>query len=111
MLFLACPMLPKLENLIWAGLFVNDLSMHDYSRDIMLATTQEQMKIKMLLDAAEKKANLLASQQKKLGEIMKKSDNLISQMLPKKVADDLLGKGEVQRGGVRDVRDGHHALL
>merc|ERR1719412_1918412 len=40
MLFLACPMLPKLENLIWTGLFVNDLSMHDYSRDIMLATTQ-----------------------------------------------------------------------
>merc|ERR1711971_382939 len=89
MLFLACPMLPKLENLIWTGLFVNDLSMHDYSRDIMLATTQEQIQMKMLLDAAEKKANLLATQQKKLGEIMKKSDDLISQMLPKKVADDL----------------------
>merc|ERR1719305_1427974 len=88
-LFLACPMLPKLENLIWTGLFVNDLSMHDYSRDIMLATTQEQIQMKMLLDAAEKKANLLESQQKKLGEIMKKSDDLISQMLPKKVADDL----------------------
>merc|ERR1712038_339185 len=89
MLFLACPMLPKLENLIWTGLFVNDLSMHDYSRDIMLATTQEQIQMKMLLDAAEKKAAQLASQQKKLGEIMKKSDDLISQMLPKKVADDL----------------------
>merc|ERR1719412_855065 len=89
MLFLACPMLPRLENLIWTGLFVNDLSMHDYSRDIMLATTQEQIQMKMLLDAAEKKANLLESQQKKLGEIMKKSDDLISQMLPKKVADDL----------------------
>merc|ERR1712172_3106 len=89
MLFLACPMLPKLENLIWTGLLVNDLSMHDYSRDIMLATTQEQIQMKMLLDAAEKKAALLESQQKKLGEIMKKSDDLISQMLPKKVADDL----------------------
>merc|ERR1711936_1095061 len=89
MLFLACPMLPKLENLIWTGLFVNDLAMHDYSRDIMLATTQEQIQMKMLLDAAEKKAALLESQQKKLGEIMKKSDDLISQMLPKKVADDL----------------------
>merc|ERR1711962_10763 len=89
MLFLACPMLPKLENLIWTGLFVNGLSMHDYSRDIMLATTQEQIQMKMLLDAAEKKAAQLESQQKKLGEIMKKSDDLISQMLPKKVADDL----------------------
>merc|ERR1719499_140886 len=89
MLFLACPMMKDLNNLVWTGLFVNDLSMHDYSRDIMLATTQEQIQMKMLLDAAEKKAAQLESQQKKLGEIMKKSDDLISQMLPKKVADDL----------------------
>merc|ERR1711936_1056999 len=89
MLFLACPMLPKLENLIWTGLFVNDLSMHDYSRDIMLATTQEQIQMKMLLDAAEKKANSLNEQKKKLDEVMKKSDDLISQMLPKQVADEL----------------------
>merc|ERR550534_694939 len=89
MLFLACPMLPKLENLIWTGLFVNDLSMHDYSRDIMLATTQEQIQMKMLLDAAEKKAEYLNEQKKKLDEVMKKSDDLISQMLPKQVADEL----------------------
>merc|ERR1719394_986190 len=89
MLFLACPMMKDLNNLVWTGLFVNDLSMHDYSRDIMLATTQEKIQMKMLLSAAEKKAAQLESQQKKLGEIMKKSDDLISQMLPKKVADDL----------------------
>merc|ERR1711953_957433 len=74
MLFLACPMMPDLNNLVWSGLFINDLSMHDYSRDIMLATTQEKIQMKMLLDAAEKKAAQLESQQKKLGEIMKKSD-------------------------------------
>merc|ERR1719186_279497 len=67
-LFLACPMMKDLNNLIWSGLFVNDLSMHDYSRDIMLATTQEKIQMKMLLSAAEKKAALLESQQKKLGE-------------------------------------------
>ncbi len=39
-MFLACPMMNDLNNLIWSGLFINDLSMHDYSRDIMLATTQ-----------------------------------------------------------------------
>ena len=32
MLFLACPIMKDLNNLIWTGLFVNDLSMHDYSR-------------------------------------------------------------------------------
>ena len=90
-------MMNDLNNLIWSGLFVNDLSMHDYSRDIMLATTQEKIQMKMLLAAAEKKADYLNTQQKKLGDIMKKSDDLISQMLPKKVADDLAkGKSNVE---------------
>merc|ERR1712227_272433 len=89
MLFLACPIMKDLQNLVWSGLFVNDLSMHDYSRDIMLATTQEKIQLKMLLSAAEAKADKLEAQQKKLNEVMKKSDDLISQMLPKQVADEL----------------------
>merc|ERR1712227_963936 len=89
MLFLACPIMKDLQNLVWSGLFVNDLSMHDYSRDIMLATTQEKIQLKMLLSAAEAKADKLEAQQKKLNEVMKKSDDLISQMLPKSVADEL----------------------
>ena len=89
MLFLACPIMKDLNNLVWSGLFVNDLSMHDYSRDIMLATTQEKIQMKMLLSAAETKAAKLEGQQKKLNEVMKKSDDLISQMLPKQVADEL----------------------
>ena len=43
MLFLACPIMKGLNNLIWSGLFINDLSMHDYSRDIMLANAQQDM--------------------------------------------------------------------
>merc|ERR1719369_1522186 len=88
-LFLACPMMKDLNHLFWTGLFINDLSMHDYSRDIMLATTQERIQMKMLLAGAEKKAEVLEAQTKKANEIKKKSDDLISQMLPKKVADDL----------------------
>ena len=75
--------------MIWSGLFINDLSMHDYSRDIMLATTQEKIQMKMLLAAAEKRAAELDLQKKKLADVMKKSDDLISQMLPKSIADDL----------------------
>merc|ERR550532_2410263 len=89
MLFLACPIMKDLQNLVWSGLFVNDLSMHDYSRDIMLATTQEKIQMKMLLAAAEAKGAKLETQQKKLADVMKKSDDLISQMLPKQVADEL----------------------
>ena len=89
MLFLACPMMKDLNNLVWSGLFINDLSMHDYSRDIMLATTQEKIQMKMLLSAAEAKAANMEKQQKKLAEVMKKSEDLISQMLPKSVAEEL----------------------
>merc|ERR1719229_1774145 len=55
----------------------------------MLATTQEKIQMKMLLSAAESKAAKLEFQQKKLADVMKKSDDLISQMLPKQVADEL----------------------
>merc|ERR1711936_691717 len=88
-LFLACPMMKDLNHLIWSGLFINDLSMHDYSRDIMLATTQERIQMKMTLQTMEKKSAKLDEQQKKLAEVMKKSDDIIAQMLPKAVADDL----------------------
>merc|ERR1711962_774448 len=88
-LFLACPMMKDLNHLIWSGLFINDLSMHDYSRDIMLATTQEKIQMKMTLQTMEKKSAKLDEQQKKLAEVMKKSDDIIAQMLPKAVADDL----------------------
>ena len=36
--------------------------MHDYSRDIMLATAQEQIEMKIALSAAETKANALNGQ-------------------------------------------------
>ena len=91
-LFLACPMMKDLNNLVWCGLYVNDLSMHDYSRDIMLATTQEKIQMTMLLAAAEKKEHTLSVQMKKLDAVMKKTDDLVGQMLPKKIGD-MLAKG------------------
>lgn len=111
LLFLACPIMNSLVNLIWTGLFVNDLrcdrrspsckeqvtvgshrdfsSMHDYSRDIMLASSQEQIEMKMALNAAEVKANTLNSQLKQLDELQKKTDELLYQMIPQTVASRL----------------------
>jgi len=89
MLFLACPMMKDLNNLIWSGLFINDLSMHDYSRDIMLSKTQEQIELKMALAGAEAKAELMNEQKKKLDAVMKKTQDIIDQMLPKQVAAEL----------------------
>ena len=89
MLFLACPIMKDLNNLIWCGLFVNDLSMHDYSRDIMLATSQEQIEMKMALASAESRAQQLNVQLKKIDEVVQKTDELLYQMIPKSVADRL----------------------
>ena len=41
---------------------ISIFSMHDYSRDIMLATSQEMIEMRMALSAAETKANALNQQ-------------------------------------------------
>ena len=64
-------------------------SMHDYSRDIMLATAQEHIETRMLLSAAENKSREMEESLKKLEEITKKTDEILYQMIPKAVADRL----------------------
>merc|ERR1719309_1645625 len=61
MLFLACPIMKGLNNLIWSGLFINDLSMHDYSRDIMLANAQQDMEVNLAKMQLNKKVALTKS--------------------------------------------------
>ena len=63
--------------------------MHDYSRDIMLATAQEHIETRMLLSAAENKSKEMEEQLKKLEEITKKTDEILYQMIPKAVAERL----------------------
>ena len=55
----------------------------------MLATSQEQIEMRMALNAAEVKAQALNSQLKKLDDVMKKTDELLYQMIPKSVAERL----------------------
>jgi guanylate cyclase len=38
-MFLCSPSLPDLETMSFSGLFINDLSMHDFSRDLLLASS------------------------------------------------------------------------
>ena len=40
----------NLEKMFETGLYINDLSMHDSSRDLLLAGTQQQAELKMALD-------------------------------------------------------------
>ena len=63
--------------------------MHDYSRDIMLATAQENIELRMLLSAAGNKKLEIEESMKKLEEVTKKTGEILSQMLPKTVAERL----------------------
>ncbi len=55
----------------------------------MLATSQEMIEMRMALSAAETKANALNIQLRKLDEVIKKTDQLLYQMIPKAVAERL----------------------
>ena len=58
-------------------------------RDIMLATSQEQIEMRMSLSNAEAKANQMNAQLKKIDDVVKKTDELLYQMIPRNVAEKL----------------------
>ena len=76
MLFLACPIMKGLNNLVWSGLFINDLSMHDYSRDIMLANAQQDMEVNLAKMQLNKKIALTKSNEDKAATMKKQNDEL-----------------------------------
>ena len=44
----------KLEMMHSLGLYINDLSMHDSSRDLVLAGTQQSAELRLALDQVQK---------------------------------------------------------
>ncbi|XP_070565560.1 soluble guanylate cyclase 88E-like [Ptychodera flava] len=89
MVYLCSPLIPNLEALFRTGLFINDLSLHDSSRDLALVGTQQSAELKMALDQEQRKSAKLEESMKKLDEEMKKTDSLLYQMIPRQVADRL----------------------
>ncbi|CAF0757906.1 unnamed protein product [Adineta ricciae] len=88
-IYLATPVLENLDVMFNTGLFINDLSMHDSSRDLVLAGTQQGAELKLALDQERQKSKALEESMKKLDTEMKKTDLLLYQMIPKKIADRL----------------------
>lgn len=88
-MFLGTPVMPDLNSLINTGLYINDLSMHDFSRDLMLAGTQQSVELKLALDQEQQKSKKLEESMRKLDDEMRRTDELLYQMIPKQVADRL----------------------
>ncbi|CAF3913474.1 unnamed protein product, partial [Rotaria sp. Silwood1] len=51
--------LENLDAMFNTGLFINDLSMHDSSRDLVLAGTQQSAELKLALDQERQKSKAL----------------------------------------------------
>jgi len=90
MMFLACPIMKGLNNLIWSGLFINDLSMHDYSRDIMLANAQQDMEVGLAKMQLNKKIALTKTNEEKAATMKKRNDDLGYMFLPTQVTIDIV---------------------
>ncbi|KAJ8298984.1 hypothetical protein KUTeg_023044 [Tegillarca granosa] len=48
--FLGTPVLENLDSMFISGMYINDLSMHDSSRDLVLAGTQQSSELRLALD-------------------------------------------------------------
>ena len=90
MLFLACPIMKGLNNLLWSGLFINDLSMHDYSRDIMLANAQTDMEANLLKMQLAKKIAMTRKNNDKAATMAKQNTELAHNFLPPMVLGDVI---------------------
>uniref|UniRef100_W5MYK5 guanylate cyclase n=1 Tax=Lepisosteus oculatus TaxID=7918 RepID=W5MYK5_LEPOC len=92
-IFLGTPVMERLSAMFKTGLYINDLSMHDSSRDLVLAGTQQSEELKRALIQEQKKSSKLEESMKMLDYEMKKTDDLLYRMIPKPVAKRLR-KGE-----------------
>ena len=79
----------SLDTLFHSGLYINDLSMHDASREFVLVGTGHSEELKNALDEEKQRSKSLEDNMKNLDSEIKKADNLLYRLLPKTVAERL----------------------
>ncbi|XP_060678318.1 soluble guanylate cyclase 88E-like, partial [Hemiscyllium ocellatum] len=89
LIFLGTPIIETVEDMIKMGVYVNDLNLHDSSRELILAGTQQSAELQLALDQERQKYAQLQEIIKKLDEEKKRGDSLLYAMIPKAVADRL----------------------
>jgi len=88
-MFLGSPAIKDLEGLRKCGLFICDLAMHDFSRDLLLAGSQQSNELKEALAKEMENSKLMEGAMAALDEKMKAADELLSQMIPKSVSEKM----------------------
>jgi guanylate cyclase soluble subunit alpha len=101
-LFLASPLVKKLEQLKGRGLFLSDIPIHDATRDLILVSEQAQAQ-----DGLKKRMEQLQTELKEasneLEEEKKKTVDLLSSIFPQDVATKLIDKQPVPARFIENV--------
>ena len=79
----------SLDTLFHSGLYINDLSIHDASREFVLVGTGHSEDLKNALSEEKQRSRSLEDNMKRLDDEIKKADNLLYRLLPRQVADQL----------------------
>ncbi|XP_059085303.1 soluble guanylate cyclase 88E-like [Tigriopus californicus] len=89
-LFIGCPIIDNLPNLVRNGLFINDLSMHDYSRDIMITSSQYLMEERMTRQLLLTNDQILEKMEDKITDLEKEEEERLCQLIPPKLLHKLI---------------------
>ncbi|XP_074660061.1 soluble guanylate cyclase 88E-like [Tubulanus polymorphus] len=89
MAFLCNPLLANIQEMQEVGLYINDLNMHDNSRDMVLAGWQHASTLEYSIEKQVEKCKQISEHLSQLDEWKKKSESLLYSMIPKSVAVSL----------------------
>ncbi|CAH1787647.1 unnamed protein product [Owenia fusiformis] len=84
--FLCTPLLGDLEEMETKGLYINDLNMHDGSREMVLAGWQHASRLEYSIEKQVDKSTQIQDNLLKLDEWRKRGDTLLYSMIPKSIA-------------------------
>ncbi|ULT80699.1 hypothetical protein L3Y34_010921 [Caenorhabditis briggsae] len=87
--YVGIPVMSHLPQMYKSGLFINDFALHDSSRDLVLASTQQAAELKLLLHQEAQKSRNMRENMNRLKKERRRTDKLLYQMLPKSVANQL----------------------
>jgi len=96
-LFLGVPVMEDLDKMFKTGLFINDLSMHDSSRDLVLAGTQQQVELKMAMALDKSKSAKLDVVSKNMGAMETKVMSLMNSSLPRAISRNIIKKEPIEQ--------------
>ncbi|KAK8378716.1 hypothetical protein O3P69_009433 [Scylla paramamosain] len=88
-LFLCMPLLNNLVEMRETGLYLNDLSMHDQSREMVMKGWEHCSRLQITYTKAEENAARLEDAHRRHEEAKARGDDLLYSMLPRELADKL----------------------